>query len=90
MDKLRDVVKNIRNLIVKNGGIVKFQSKFIDFEYENEKLKVLYIENNITKYLICDDLVLALGYSARDTLRHLYNKGVKFEQKAFSVTCCRA
>lgn len=84
-DKLRDVVKNIRNKIIEKGGVVKFSSKFIDFEKVDGKISVKYIENGSEQNIICDDLILALGYSARDTLRHIFSRGVEFDQKAFSV-----
>lgn len=84
-DKLRGVVKNLRNKIIQQGGEVLFCAKFTDFSIIDEKIKVTYTLNGQDKEIICDDLVLALGYSARDTLKHLYNKGVEFEQKPFSV-----
>ena len=84
-DKLREVVKNLRNKIIQNGGKVLFSSKFTDFKINNDKIEIEYENNGNKNYIIADDLVLALGYSARDTLRHLYSKGIEFGQKPFSV-----
>jgi len=84
-DYLRNVVVNIRNKIISLGGEVKFKTKFTDFEIVNNKVKVYFIKNGKENHVFADDLVLALGYSARDTLRHLYNKGIEFKQKPFSV-----
>jgi len=84
-DHLRKVVINLRNKIINNGGKVLFNSKFTDFDVINNKIIVKFVNNKKEQEIIADDLVLALGYSARDTLRHLYSKGVEFKQKAFSV-----
>ncbi|MDO5331771.1 MAG: NAD(FAD)-utilizing dehydrogenase, partial [Bacillota bacterium] len=47
------------------------------------KLKSVTLENG--KQIITDTLILALGHSARDTIRTLYAKGLKMEQKQFSI-----
>lgn len=84
-DKLRGIVKNIRSKIISLGGKFKFNAKFINFSREGNKLKVIYVEKGENKSLFADDLVLAIGYSARDTIRTLYKNGLEFKQKAFSV-----
>jgi len=84
-DKLRGIVKNIRNEIIEQGGIVSFNSKFTDFIKKKDKIEVVYYKDGKQNKVIADDLILALGYSARDTHRHLFDKGLKFSQKAFSV-----
>ena len=84
-DQLRDVVKNLRNQIIQNQGTVLFNSKFTTFKIEKDKIIVCYEKNNEELKIVADDLVLALGYSARDTLRSLFSQGINFEQKAFSV-----
>jgi len=38
-----------------------------------------------TKMTKCDALILAIGHSARDTYEMLYDKGIKLEQKPFSM-----
>jgi len=84
-DLLRNVVVSLRNKIIDNGGTVLFNSKFTDFIIKDKKVIVKYLSNNKEETIVADDLVLALGYSARDTLKHLFSKGVEFGQKAFSV-----
>ena len=83
-DKLQKVVVGIREQIKALGGEVHFKSTFLGFKKENEKLIAIY-ENNKKHEIIVDDIVLALGYSARDTLRSLFKQCVEFRQKAFSV-----
>jgi len=84
-DVLRKVIKNLREKIISLGGKFLFNSQFVDFEKINNKIQVSYINENVYKKLLVDDLVLATGYSARDTIRMLFEKGIQFKQKAFSV-----
>ncbi len=85
-DKLCITVKNIRNEIIKLGGKIKFDTKMIDFTIENDSISsVIFEEDDKTKSLDCENLVLAIGHSARDTFKMLKDKGVKMERKPFSV-----
>lgn len=82
-DKLRNVVKNIRDKIIKLGGHVRFHSVLTDFNEENGKIKSVTINGN--EIVPCDALILAIGHSARDTFEMLYNKKIFLEPKSFSV-----
>lgn len=85
-DILQKVVKNMREQIISLGGKVLFETKFEDFEeLNNGKRKVLFSNNGKTFAIEVDDIVLAVGYSARDTLRKMQQKGLGFKQKAFSL-----
>lgn len=85
-DKLCVTVKNIRNEIIRLGGEIKFDTKMIDFITENDCISsVVFEENEEIKRLDCENLVLAIGHSARDTFRMLKDKGVKMERKTFSI-----
>ena len=99
-DNLIKIVPNIRNEIIRLGGSVLFQTKFIDFETTNNKLtsiicetkKDFKIDNNDIEYLEnqlikikTDCAVLAIGHSARDTFEMLYSKNIKMERKNFSL-----
>lgn len=82
-DKLRAVVKNVREKIISLGGEVRFESQISDIEVKNDRLESVII--NGAEGLKASVLVLAPGHSARDTFQMLHNKGVKMEQKPFSV-----
>ena len=85
-DKLCVTVKNIRNEIIRLGGEIKFDTKMIDFTIDNDCISsVIYEENGETKSLDCENLILAIGHSARDTFRMLKSKGVRMERKTFSI-----
>ncbi|MGE4214029.1 MAG: NAD(P)/FAD-dependent oxidoreductase [Anaerotignaceae bacterium] len=82
-DKLRDVVKNIRENIVSMGGEIRFEARLTDIEIKNNE--VTAVEINGSERLECSDIVLAIGHSARDTFEMLYNKGVDIRQKPFAM-----
>lgn len=85
-DLLKNVVKNIRNEIINLGGQVLFSTKLIDLEIEDSKIKNIIVEQNgAEKTIKCDELILAIGHSARDTFRMLYEKNVEMSQKQFSM-----
>ena len=86
-DKLGGVVKNIREDIISLGGEVRFGCKLTDIIVVNNFVHgVTYIDRNgRTTDLETDCVVLCIGHSARDTVEMLYNKGIRMEQKAFSV-----
>lgn len=84
-DKLRNVVKSIREEIISLGGEVRFEHQFIGFE-SRENLIVKIKKNRGTVYeLKTDDLILAIGHSARDTYQMLYQQGLYMKPKDFSM-----
>ncbi len=82
-DILRDVVRNMRNNIIENGGEVIFECKAKEILLD-EKGNIRGIDT--TKGVMeCDNVVLAIGHSARDTFRMLKEKAVDMQPKAFAV-----
>lgn len=82
-DVLRKVVVNMRELILKNHGSVRFGTKVTGLEIENGVLSGVII--NDTDVIKTKNAVLAIGHSARDTFAYLENIGVSMEAKAFAV-----
>jgi hypothetical protein len=82
-DKLRKVIKNIRQEIIKLGGKIKFETCLTDLEIKNDKLKAIILDNK--ERVEVDDLILATGHSARDTYKMFYDRKLKMNAKAFSV-----
>ena len=82
-DVLKNVVRNMRNEIVRLGGEVRFQSQVTDVEIRDGKIAGVQI--NGKERLPCEQLVLAVGHSARDTFAMLYEKEIPMEAKAFAV-----
>jgi uncharacterized FAD-dependent dehydrogenase len=84
-DVLINVVKNIRKDIEKCGD-VRFETKLVDIIIEDNQLKEVVLENNEGTYKEkVDQLVLAIGHSARKTYEMLYQKQLEISQKAFAV-----
>ncbi len=82
-DVLCEVVRNMRREIIRLGGEVRFNSQVTEVRISNNKVEGVVIGG--TEYLPCEQLVLAIGHSARDTFAMLYDKKVPMEAKAFAV-----
>lgn len=85
-DKLRETVKNIREDIIALGGEVRFNAKLTGLNYADGKIKSVVIEhNNCEEIIETDNVVLAIGHSARDTFDMLKNTNIFMEQKPFAI-----
>lgn len=80
-DNLINIIRNMRNEIIKLGGEFLFNEKVTDFEFENSKVTAVICSKRIET----DTVILAIGHSARSTFENLYEKGVKMEKKNFSI-----
>lgn len=81
-DKLKGVVKNLRNEIIRLGGKVLFSNKLTGITVSGNKVTSVTINGKIQYF---DEVVLAIGHSARDVYEFLNNAGVKMESKDFAV-----
>lgn len=81
-DLLRGVVKNIREKIKSLGGDVLFSSKLEDIKIEDSKVKSIMVNG---KEIQCENLIVAIGHSSRDTYEMLNKVGVFMEPKAFAI-----
>ncbi|HEY5584642.1 MAG TPA: hypothetical protein VIK78_09145 [Ruminiclostridium sp.] len=82
-DILKNVVANIRKEIERLGGTVLFNTKAVDLNMRAGK--VCGVLTDAHSDIDANVVVMAIGHSARDTFEMLYNKGVPFEQKPFSI-----
>lgn len=82
-DKLRNIIKNMREDIIKMGGEFHYNTCLTDIKVENNHISEIEVNNN--KWLSVDVLVLALGHSARDTFKMLYDKKINMMPKPFAV-----
>ena len=82
-DNLRVVIKNMRQEIIRLGGEVRFNSKLVDFDIENNKLVGITLEDGTN--IKSSHIILAIGHSARDTFEKIYERKIKLEPKPFSV-----
>lgn len=89
-DILENVIRNLRNKLISLGVDIRFETKLEKIIKKDGKVIKIEVskktENNIEKYEIeTEDVVLAIGHSARDTFEMLYENGIFLEQKNFSV-----
>ncbi len=81
-DNLKTVVKNIRNEILSLGGIIKFNTTLTDLEIKEGKVIKAYYGSESDTF---DEIVLAVGHSARDVYEMVYNRKIHVESKDFAV-----
>ncbi len=82
-DQLRDVVLRIRERLMERGCVIRFGSRVTDFIIRQDKLAAVII--NGEEEIIADHVILAIGQSADDTYRCLYDRGVKMQSKPFAM-----
>lgn len=82
-DRLRGVVKQIREEIRRLGGEVRFGARMEGFDCGAEGVRGIRLAGG--ERIETDTVFLAIGHSARDTYRMLYENGVAMEAKAFAV-----
>ncbi|MBP3423031.1 MAG: FAD-binding protein [Clostridia bacterium] len=91
-DNLKNVVKNMRQYILSQGGRVLFHTRLEELRFENGRVKDAVIRTvnadklpSNTEILPLSAVVLAIGHSARDTFEMLEKKGVPMRAKDFAI-----
>lgn len=82
-DRLRGVVKNIRQKILALGGEIFFNARLTDVEIADGRIRAAIINDD--QRVETDRIFLAIGHSARDTYEKLFERGVLMEPKAFAI-----
>ena len=77
-DVLKKVVQNMRKYILEKGGTFYFHTALKDITYEHGSLCKLILSNG--KVLETDLCILAIGHSARDTLKCCIKKGLSWSR----------
>ncbi len=88
-DILKDVVVQIRNKIISLGGEIRFESKLSGIRFmqseDSPERGPFTITLNDSEEILTETLVLAIGHSARDTFKMIYETGLAMAQKPFSI-----
>lgn len=82
-DVLLTVVQNLRKRILSLGGEIRFRCQVTGIRQENGRLTGLETESG--EKIPCDQVIFAVGHSARDTFAMLYEQGIPMEAKPFSM-----
>ncbi len=86
--KLVKVVERLRAQIHALGGEVRFEQRVTDLIVEDGALRGLLVQDRnsgAVESLRTDQVVMALGHSARDTFEMLHARGVAMVAKPFSI-----
>ncbi len=87
-DRLRQVIRALRDDICRLGGQVRFETCVTRLSVENGRLQGLWIREKgeqSESFLPAEAVILAPGHSARDTIRMLQACGIPMEAKNFAV-----
>ncbi|MEG0511830.1 MAG: FAD-binding protein [Clostridia bacterium] len=85
-DELRCVLHSLRKRLVALGADVRFGHKLTGIVLQNGQVAaVRFAHDGVTDELPTDTLCLAIGHSARDTYRMLFELGLPMEQKPFAI-----
>ena len=86
-DKLERIVRNIRSAVEKLGGEYRFNNRLEDLIIRDGRLTAVRIRDAVGSLYEqpVQNLVLAIGHSARDTFEMLYLHKLPLEAKPFSV-----
>lgn len=81
-DLLQGIVRRIREEIIRLGGDIHFESMVDDFEIKEGKICSIHAKG---VWYPCEQVILAIGHSARETFIKLYEKKVEMQAKAFAI-----
>ncbi|NBK98594.1 MAG: hypothetical protein EOM50_11330 [Erysipelotrichia bacterium] len=81
-DRLKEVIKKMREEIIALGGEVHFSSKVEQLVLEHNEIQGVIVDG---KSYPSNHVILALGNSARDTIRTFHKQGLLMESKAFAI-----
>ncbi|WP_314164476.1 NAD(P)/FAD-dependent oxidoreductase [Lachnoanaerobaculum gingivalis] len=87
-DLLTGIVRKIREEIKELGGEVRFDTKLINIENikdNKKKIEAVNKRNGEHEIIECENIILALGHSSRDTFKALKEMGVYMEPKSFAL-----
>jgi len=81
--RLTGVVTQMRKEILALGGEVRFEARVTDLLLDGDKVEGVVLADG--EIIRSRHVVLALGHSARDTVRMLHRRGVFIEAKPFAI-----
>jgi uncharacterized protein len=81
--RLVSMIEKMRQKIIDLGGEIRFESRVEDIEIEANAVKSVVLHTG--EKIPCQDLILAVGHSARDTFEMIAKRGIYIESKPFSI-----
>lgn len=89
-DRMRSIVKKIREKIISHGGEFRFSTRLESLITDGDRVKGAVLSRKSgegrEKYdLYTDTVILAIGHSARDTFKTLKSQGVAMSSRGFGI-----
>lgn len=81
-DVLLTVVQNIRRRIQSLGGEVRFRTQVTGIRKDGDRITGVCVGEEV---IPCSQVILAIGHSARDTMRMLLEQALPMEAKPFAM-----
>ena len=82
-NKLPQIIANMRDSILANGGEIHFEERAIDFKLSSSEIQEVKTSKGNT--FQADSILLATGHSARDIFELLHEKNIAIEAKPFAI-----
>ena len=82
-DRLREVVVNLREMLIELGCEVRFEARVTDFLVHERKIEGIIVRGN--EEIKTDRLILASGQSAEEIYAKLHEHGAHLEPKPFAI-----
>lgn len=82
-DILKDVVRSLRQEIESLGGEVRFRAKVTGLKTSSGRLRKVIV--NGEEEIPAEAVILAIGHSARDVYKYLYDMNLTLEKKSFAI-----
>lgn len=82
-NKLPQIIANMRDSILANGGEIHFEERAIDFKLSSNEIQEVKTSKGNT--FLADSILLATGHSARDIFELLHEKNITIEAKPFAI-----
>jgi uncharacterized FAD-dependent dehydrogenase len=82
-NKLPQIIANMRDSILANGGEIHFEERAIDFKLSSDEIQEVKTSKGNT--FQADSILLATGHSARDIFELLHEKKIAIESKPFAI-----
>ena len=85
-DVLVEVVQSLRREVIARGGEVRFGHRMTGLSTEDGRITALTVHSPEGEYTLpAQQVILAIGHSARDTFEMLHAQGIPMEPKPFSM-----
>ncbi len=82
-NKLPQIIANMRDSILANGGEIHFEERAIDFKLSSNEIQE--VKTSKGNPFQADSILLATGHSARDIFELLHEKNITIEAKPFAI-----